>query len=723
VPPAPRHWLDRLVVAFELAANGVLTLVDGAIPARLRDAYLRLRARNPTTEVLLDAPRLAALAPGATAILVLGPATAVDGLDWLNLNRPILSERRLSVVLWCAPGTTAVLARRAPDLFDWISAQVECPPAPAPHALADVTAAIRARAHGVVWHGSGLEATLAAIRPGRPVRRVAVASYQSMREALTSSDPGWLVLEGITTAFLVRRLRWAMAETERRVIVFRQIGPDLDPSAPGWWIAPGWWSVSAALLSPTAAVAELATAGCPRDAAGRLAALIGLDPDACMYAQFAVRRGIATERLEALLAAARDPRAALHALAQQSGWAAVRVISEHDPERSLVDIRQAVDGEAARHVRDDDPIVAALRGQPDALEPWAEIGSEALQAGDFEVAIRWFSAALQRIPNDGHDDRALIATLLVQRGRAQRLAGDLPRAREGLELAYRTAQGTRDAALIAMSTGELAYALLDLGEPQRAREHLESALSASRELGNSLEVANLLDTLARALAALGDRHGAVQRLDRAYAMKTRLLATENHPAVAVSLSLRGIARAADDVMGARRDLQRSLEILDHSKQQTGIENPSVGAILSALARIERDAGDLRNARACLDRALAIQRTTLGADHPDVADTLVTLAGVLTDGGDMDGAVAALGDALAIQHKAFGNDGLAGARTRQELAKVLVARGDVTGAIDQLRRAVATRRKIHERDDPPELASMLRELDRLQELQRRLQRTD
>lgn len=606
-------------------------------------------------------------------------------------------------------------------------------PRRAPHAVAGIVAAIRARAHGVVWHGAGLEATLAAIRPGRRVRRVAVGSYRSMLDALTASEPGWLVLDGVTTAFLVRRLRWAMAEAGRRVIVFRSVGLDLgvslDPREPGWWIAPGWWSVSAALLSPTAAVNQLAAAGCPPDAAGRLATLTGLDPDACMYAGFAVRRGVAIERLEALLAATADPRAALHALAQQSGWAATRVIAEHDPARSLVDIRHAIDSEAARWTRDDDPVVATLRAQPEAPEPWAEIGREALQAGDFEVAIPWFTAALQRIPDPrrdaGRDHRALIANLLVQRGRAQRLAGDLPRARDGLELAVETAQGTRDAGLIAMSAGELAYALLDQGEPQRAREHLESALSASQELGSSLDVASLLDTLARALATLGDLDRAVKQLDRAYAMKQRVLATDNHPAVAVTLSLRGIALAAQgDMIGARRDLRRALEILDHSKQQTGVEHPRTGAILRALARIERDAGDLRDARADLDRALAIQRTSLGANHPDVADTLVTLAGVLTDGGDLDGAVAALDDALAIQHAAFGGDGqLAGARTRQELAKLLAARGDVTGAIDQLQRAVATRRRIHERDDHPELAAMLRELDRLHAVQRRAQRAD
>ena len=72
LPPSPAHaspvephWLDRLVVAIELSARGVLTLVDHAAPARLREAYLRLRERHPATDVIVDVRRLAELPHGA----------------------------------------------------------------------------------------------------------------------------------------------------------------------------------------------------------------------------------------------------------------------------------------------------------------------------------------------------------------------------------------------------------------------------------------------------------------------------------------------------------------------------------------------------------------------------------------------------------------------------------------------------------------------------------
>lgn len=711
--PAQPHWLDRLIVAIELSDRGVLTLVNGAAPARFREAYLRLRACDPATDVIIDVRRLAMLPPRTTVILALEPTIDDDDLDWLNLNRPVLSDRQLRVVLWCEDSMATVLAQRAPDLFDWISAWVDCPPAPVAHAVADVRAAILSRASGVAWDGPGLENTLAAIRPGRPVRRVAVGSYQSMFDALTSREPGWLVLEGIDTEFHLRRLRWAMAEARRRAIAFHSVGHHLDQTLPGWW------AVSAMQVPIAKAVHELTGVG----GTGRLAALTGLDPDAYMYLRFALRRGIAAERLEALLAVASNPRTALHDLAQQSGWTAKEVILEHDPQRPVA-VQRALKHEAARHERDDDPIVSALREQPLELKRWAELGTEALKLGDFEVAIRWLTAASRQLANDDAPDAnpLLAATVLTQRGRAHRLAGDFTTARSVLERAHDNARRAGDATLIATSATELGYTLLDQGEPRPAGEYLESALGASQKLGDQEDVAILLDTLARALVAQGRLSKAGRCLDRALSLKRKVFQTEDHPAYAASLSLKGLVLAArGDLTGAQRTLERSLEI---SERWLGTEHPSVGAILSALGHIHRATGDLRSARALLDRALAIQRATLGPDHPDLAEALVNLADVLAASGNLDDALVTLKEALAIQKKVFGNDGqLAGAATRQALAKVLVAKGDLTGALDNLQQALAARRRIHGRDDHPEITSMLSELAHLQELQRNLQHAD
>lgn len=682
-----------------------MTLVDHAAPARLREVYLRLRARDPATEVIVDVRRLDELPLGATSILALSPSTSEDALDWLNLNRPVLSERRLTVVLWCEDDAAAALSYRAPDFFDWISARVDCPPAPAAHAVAEVKRAICARACGIAWDGPGLEETLAAVRPGRPVRRVGVASYQSMIEALTSREPGWLFVEGIDTEFHLRRLRWAMAETGRRVIVFR---PPFDLTMAGWW------TVHAMHVAIAKAVHALTAAG----GTGRLAALTGLDPDACAYARFALLRGIEAARLEDLLATTSDPRAALQELAWQSGWTAADVISGGDPRGEFAATRRALERQAARHERDDDRVVLALRGQPLESKRWVVLAKLAANAGDYEVETRWLTAALRSLPDDASS--LDIANLHFRRGQAHFRARGVAAARADLEQAYSIAQDVGDAPMIAISAAWLASALLEQGEPLRAREYLAIALSA--ELGNQPEAAILLGTLAMQMEAQGDLAEARRLLERAFSMKGRVADKDPSSVATTSSALGRALEAQGDLAGARSHLAQSLEA---DERRWGPDHPSVVATLRALARVHWDMGNASDARAYLERALTIQRVALGSDeHPDVADTFVALARMIAAGGDLDGAQAMLERALSTQQKAFGDDGqLAGATTRRALANVLVARGDLVGAIGQLERALATLRRIFERDDHPDIVSMLSELERLRGMQRELERAD
>lgn len=78
----------------------------------------------------------------------------------------------------------------------------------------------------------------------------------------------------------------------------------------------------------------------------------------------------------------------------------------------------------------------------------------------------------------------------------------------------------------------------------------------------------------------------------------------------------------------------------------------------------------------------------------------------------------------VRIRVFGDDGqVAGATTQRELANVLAAKGDLTGAIESLQQALATQRRIVEREDAPDVAATLRRLERLQALQRDVQRPD
>jgi tetratricopeptide (TPR) repeat protein len=684
----------------------VLTLVDHAAPSRLREAYLQLRAHDPATELIVDVQQLAKLPSGTTVILAVTPSISADALDWLNLNRPVVADRRLNIVLWCEDDAAATVARGAPDFFDWISARVDCPPAPAAFAVADVKAAIRERAPGIAWAGPGLEETLAAVRPGRPIRRVAVDSYQSMVDALTSREPGWLFLAGIDSEFHLRRLRWAMAETGRRVIVFRRaIAPSL----------PGWWAVHAEHAPLTDAIHDVHAAG----GTGRLVALAALDPAAVIAAVFLLRHGCESAGLEELLATTADPRALLLECAHLQGWTLTHVAAASAIPWISAAVYRVFESESARQQDDDDPVVSALRKPPLGPERWIEVGRSAVDAGDPELAIRWLTTALQGLPHDATPLRRAFA--LLQRGLAHVRAEDLTSARRDLEQAFASARGTDDVWLIALSAAALGRIFLDQGEPQRAREYLESTLNAATKLDDE-NTAVLLNTLAQALIAQNDLAGARALLERVLAIKRRILATDQHSSIAHSLARLGSVLAAQgDMKDARALLERALEI---DESMVGVDNPLLVGTLRELAYVRWKTGDLAGARAHLERALAIQRLAFRSDHPDTAHTLTRLAAVLADTGDLDGAQAVLGEALAIQCRVFGDDGqFAGVTTRRQLAKVLAAKGDLTGAIENLQRALATQRRIFERGDQPDIAATQRELERLQALQRDLQRPD
>ena len=99
-PPSPaspeKGWLDRLIRPLKLADRQVMVLVAQASPAGLRPALCRLLAELGEVQVRLRAPELAALAPGSVALLRVVP----EDILWLNYNRPLVSERRLKLVLW-----------------------------------------------------------------------------------------------------------------------------------------------------------------------------------------------------------------------------------------------------------------------------------------------------------------------------------------------------------------------------------------------------------------------------------------------------------------------------------------------------------------------------------------------------------------------------------------------------------------------------------------------
>ncbi len=156
----------------------LLTGVHDAAAPELIALLLEESERAPCT-VLGTAPEMLDAPVGARVVLVEPGPNAM----WLNLNRPVVRERRLTVLLWCHPACLESLKRAAPDFMDWVSHRVELPPMQPRY----VTQALESCIH----HHSLLGLRLPP--PPAPPWRVisARAAYPELREACRQT-PVWV---------------------------------------------------------------------------------------------------------------------------------------------------------------------------------------------------------------------------------------------------------------------------------------------------------------------------------------------------------------------------------------------------------------------------------------------------------------------------------------------------------------------------------------------------
>ncbi len=123
-------------------------------------------------------------------------------------------------------------------------------------------------------------------------------------------------------------------------------------------------------------------------------------------------------------------------------------------------------------------------------------------------------------------------------------------------------------------------------------------------------------------------------------------------AAAVCFELGRALWAAGDLRRARAQLERALAIREHV---LGPNDHRTVAALSALGSLLQAQGDLAGAQSTLARALELAEATLGADHADTAVVLTNLAWTLRFQGDLAGARAHLERALAVSERILGPD--------------------------------------------------------------------
>lgn len=133
---------------------------------------------------------------------------------------------------------------------------------------------------------------------------------------------------------------------------------------------------------------------------------------------------------------------------------------------------------------------------------------------------------------------------------------------------------------------------------------------------------------------------------------------------------------------AYADSVSARDLLDRAGQRAGelASQPLLRAqMLDLIGRIRAQLGDLPQARAALEEALAVRRQFLGEQHSDVATTMITLAQVLNLSAEDTSGLPLLRRALTIRRSLFGNDDPRTANALYALATTMHQSGDYKSA--------------------------------------------
>jgi Tfp pilus assembly protein PilF len=187
---------------------------------------------------------------------------------------------------------------------------------------------------------------------------------------------------------------------------------------------------------------------------------------------------------------------------------------------------------------------------------------------------------------------------------------------------------------------------------------------------------------------------------------------------------------AGDQAGAARYYRQALANEEAALRQaaTTPEKADLAILLSGVAQVLGQTVDPVEGTAVLRRALAINRSLLGARHPETATIEANLAGVLLDANAVEESVRLITEAISILEETMGEDHPRVAISATILASGLRAKGDFASAEQNYRRAVAIDERAYgpkhsqTLNDVRTLAEFLRERGKIQQaaaLERRL----
>ncbi|HYO58041.1 MAG TPA: tetratricopeptide repeat protein [Archangium sp.] len=487
------------------------------------------------------------------------------------------------------------------DFLDWVSLRLECPAGPAPYAVAGIRCALAARVPGIVWTGGDLEASFAAARPHRVLRRVSAARpYEELVAEVKAGGPGeWLAWTEVNGGFRLRRVRWALAEARRRTRAIL-----VNPAVR----SPGWWEVHGRVAEPGEACDQLSRAGAKQP--GRLAALVDLEPEAIQLLGGLLERGVGEHSLEEEILKGADPGAAIGRLASVHG-----LVTEEDLARGRAPspAMRAFGADRDRMRRGELMMEVSLRSMPRTAWTWEQVAFTALAAGDADVAHLWARRAVEA---DSERWKALSQALLSQ-----------GRYTEAESLLRRQLQNERTSDLDrGWVLHELGLVLDSKGNYAEAEKLLRQSLAIFEQTFGTHHpnYSASLHELARVLEKQGQYAEAEKLLRQSLAISEQTLGThQSYYSVSLEL-LAKVLQRQDRYAEAEALLRHSHSIIE---QALGPQHPQLCSVLASLGSNLAAQNRPQEGEALLLRSASIAHETWGPLHPETAQVLNMLAQV------------------------------------------------------------------------------------------------
>ncbi|MEM7583338.1 MAG: serine/threonine-protein kinase [Acidobacteriota bacterium] len=235
----------------------------------------------------------------------------------------------------------------------------------------------------------------------------------------------------------------------------------------------------------------------------------------------------------------------------------------------------------------------------------------------------------------------------------------------------------------------------NLGRYEVAKDQLSRAVAIRRwQQAPPLAMAESLQALGRTLLDTSEPEVARPLYREALALARGVPADG---AIAEVSSLWGLA-AASRLLG---DLEISAELFREALALDASRPASLerAGILTGLARTQLERGELDEAQALAEQAVALERGLLDPEHPRIGLSLQQLAEILLHQDELERAEAVAREALALQEKVLGPDHSDLCLTLDSLAKIVLATGDTEGAEALFRRALAIAQQAFDADDP------------------------